>query len=104
MILNICNKEFDSREIRDIRITDDRIFIDATDDYYRLAYESENDIIAAKNWIAFKELTQTKLSEAVHTIMMTCEHYINEYEQCEECPLQRDYGCIIQTAPINWQR
>lgn len=103
MILNICKHKFDSKDIFSINIKDDIVFVDAKDDFYRLTSSDENDIKDAKNWIAFRELTEAKLSDAVQIIMMVCEHYANEYKQCEECPLKRDYGCIIQNAPVNWQ-
>lgn len=104
MILNICNRQFDSKTIRNIIIKDDVILIDDENDFIRIPYDSNDNIKDAKNWLEFKELTETKLTEAANIIIMICEHYINEYNRCEQCPLQRTYGCIIQNAPINWQR
>lgn len=103
MILEICQKKFDTKDIRDIMIKEGTIFVDAADDFHRLTYTTEDEIKEAQNWIDFKKLTESKLTDAVKIIIMVCEHYANQYRQCEECPLQREYGCIIQ-APVNWQR
>jgi len=103
MIISICNKEFDTENIYSIRIKDKEVMIDANNDFYRLPYSTEEEIREAKDWLRFKEISKEQIIDAASILMLVCDYYLNQYNQCEECPLQRNYGCLTQLAPMNWR-
>ena len=103
MIITICNKEFETQEIRSIKITSSKVFIDTEEDYYELRWITYEDIKAAEDYLRFKELTRKELLDAVNIIMITCDHFLNEKEQCSLCPLQKRNGCVFTCIPLEWR-
>ena len=103
MIITICNRQFNTNEIEDIRIHEGRIFVTTTEDYFEFRYIKEEDIKEAKDYLKFQEITRHELLDAVNTIMITCDYFINEKEQCEPCPLKKREGCIFGRIPIDWR-
>ena len=103
MKITICQQEFDTEEIRSLQITSSKVFIDTEDEYYELRWYKEEDIKAAEEYLRFKELTRKELLDAVNTIMITCDYFINEKEQCKPCPLQKRNDCVFTCIPIEWR-
>lgn len=103
MIIRICEREFDTQTINDITITSSEIMIDTEEEYYMLRYYSEEDIKEAKEFLKFKELTRKELLNAVNIIILTCDYFINNKEQCSACPLQKKNGCVFTNIPIEWR-
>ena len=103
MIITICDKLFDTEEIRDLTITNTSVLIDTEEDFYTLRYTHEEDIQDALNYQHFKELTRGELQQAVNTIIFVCEFFLNSKTQCYMCPLQKEEGCVFTTIPLEWR-
>ena len=99
----ICNQVFDTEVINNITITNSKVLIDTDEDFFELRYTYEEEIIAAKNYLKFKELTRKELLNAVNIIIMTCDYFINNKEQCVPCPLHKRNGCVFTCIPIEWR-
>lgn len=103
MILRIGNERISTERIKGITITSKAVLVDGVDDFWKINYRDESEIQDAINWKEFQELTRRELRKAVDTIILTCEHYINEKEMCSSCPLQNNRGCILTEIPIEWR-
>lgn len=103
MIITICNQEFDTNDIKDIFITDIKVMVHTTDDFYDIRYSNEEQIKEARNYLKFKELTRKELLQAVNVIITTCDYFISEKEQCAPCPLKKAQGCIFNYIPKDWR-
>ena len=103
MKITICNHQFDTENIIDLNITESSVLIDAKDDFYRLRYTQESEIIEARNYLKFKSLRKRDVMDAVMTIILICDYFINNKTQCELCPLKRNKGCIFESIPIDWR-
>ena len=102
MILNICGRKFKSEEIVDIKIKDKEIHIFTTNDFYKLPFNSTDEIKDATLFIKCNSITLRDVYEALITLNTICEFFINSQTQCKECPLHRNH-CILQEIPINWR-
>jgi len=103
MILRIAGKAFNTESIVDIIISDNQVLIQTHEDFHRIRYTNEEEIIEAKNWLKFHSLTKKDLLEAIHILMITCDFFINTKEQCELCPLSKKDGCVFTSIPIDWR-
>ena len=103
MILHINNQEFDTEDIRNLTITNTSVLIETEEDFYTVRYHKREDIQEALDYQHFKELTRGELQQAVNTIILTCEFFLNSKEQCSLCPLQRFEGCVFTTIPLDWR-
>ncbi len=104
MIITICNQQFDTETINNITITNSKVLVDTAEDFYDLRWNYEEEIIAAKNFLVFKEITKKELLNAVNLIVMTCDYFINNKDQCGSCPLQKKEGCVFTCIPIEWRK
>lgn len=103
MYLTIAGKQFKTDDIRGIVIKEDEIFLDTTDNFHRIRYSNEEEIVEAKTWLKFHNLNKTELIEAIHLLILTCEFFINTKEQCKLCPLSKKDGCVFTSIPIDWR-
>lgn len=103
MLITICNQTFDTNEIESLSIRDGRVLIDTAENFYNLRWYNKEDIKEAEAYLKFRTLTRKELMEAVNIIMVTCDYFINEKEQCKPCPLKKKDGCIFEHAPIDWR-
>lgn len=103
MIVTICNKKFNSEEIRSIHITSTEVFVETEEDYFALRYLSEEELVGARNWLKFQNITNKDLLDAVNLLIITCDYYINSKTQCYSCPLKRKEECIFNYMPIDWR-
>ena len=103
MILTICNQTFDTDIIKELTVTNTSVLIGTENDFYTIRYTNKDDIQDALNYQHFKELTRKELQQAVTTIILVCEYFINSKTQCNLCPLQRAEGCVFTTIPIDWR-
>lgn len=103
MILTICNKQFDTQDIKSIDIREHKVFIETYDDFFNFRWTEQEEIREAEDYLKFKKLTQEGLHEAVTTIIMVCEYFLNQKEQCAPCPLKKQQGCIFSYLPIDWR-
>ena len=103
MEITICNKKFNTESIKGLSITENAVLIDAVDDFYRLRYTNENEILDAKTYLKFEKLKKEELMDAVRIIIITCDYFINSKTQCESCPLKRSQGCVFNSNPIEWR-
>lgn len=102
MELRINNQIFQSEEIRALRIMPKEVLIDGKDDFYRIQYRTPEEIHDAILYLRLQDLTFNDLYDAVKTIVTVCDVYINSKTQCDDCPLHKSYGCMLQTIPNNW--
>ena len=103
MLITICQRTFDTNDIKSLTIRDHKIFIETTEDYLNLPWRREEEIREAQDYLKFQELTRKELIEAVNLIMLTCDYFINEKDQCQPCPLRKREGCIFGRMPIDWR-
>lgn len=103
MELIICNKNFKTEDIEDLRVTDKEVFITLADDFVRLKYKKEEDIQDALLYLKLQDITYQDIFEAMQILIGVCDVYINSKTQCITCPLNKKHGCILQTIPINWK-
>ena len=103
MIITVCGREFETSEIEYLKIHERTVFITTAEDCYEYRYTKEEDIQEAKNYLKFQKITRKELLDAVNIIMITCDFFINEKEQCIPCPLKKKEGCIFGRIPIDWR-
>lgn len=103
MYINICNKLFDVQDIQNVIIKDKEILLETNDDFHRLKYNTQEEIMELNNWIKFNNLTKEDLLQALHLIIITCEFFINTKEQCKICPLKKKDGCVFTSIPLDWK-
>lgn len=103
MIITVCNQQFDTKDIKMLDIKEGRVFIETEEDFFNIRYTSADEIEEAKNYLKFQTLTRKQLIDAVEIIMITCDYFINEKEQCTPCPLKKKKGCIFGQVPIEWR-
>lgn len=104
MYITVCDKQFPIETILNIKITDSKVFIETTDDFFDLRYTSEEQLQEAKGWLKIKDITLSELREAVTLIITVCTIFINTKEQCYQCPLKKRNGCVFSTIPLNWRK
>lgn len=102
MIITVCGKPIDAQNILSVIIKEHEVLIDTPEDFLRIKYSSEDEIIELKNWKRFSELTKAELIEALNLLYITCEFFINTKDQCNGCPLKRKDGCAFTSIPIDW--
>lgn len=105
MEVHICDRKFDSNDIKNISFnhSNTKIFIDTDDDFIILSFNDESDIIEAKQWIRLQQLSLKELNEAISIIINVCNYFINTETQCSLCPIKRTRGCLFENIPINWK-
>ena len=103
MLITICNQQFDTDEIKAISIKENRIFVETTEDFFNLVWKNPEEIKEAEDYLKFEKLTEKELIDAVNTIIMTCDYFINKKEQCAPCPLKKKKGCIFNYLPMDWR-
>ena len=103
MYITVCNKQFPVEDIQSIKITDSKVFIETTDDFFDMRYTSEEQLQEARGWLKAKSITLPELREAVTLIITVCTVFLNTKEQCFQCPLKKKNGCVFSTIPINWR-
>jgi hypothetical protein len=104
MIITICGIDFDTDTINYITINESKILIDTAEDFFDMHWSCEEDISAARTYLKIQELTKKELLQAVDTIVMICDYFINSKDQCAPCPLQKRNGCVFTCIPIEWRR
>lgn len=105
MKLRIAGRVFDTEEITDISIRDNQkeVFITTQEDFYRVKYRSEKDIQDVLYWKKLSNITAKDIHNAVYTLIITCDYFINSKQQCSACPLFKNNYCILTTIPNNWR-
>ncbi len=103
MWITICNRQFNTDTIHSITITGNFIQIDTDEDFYNLHWRREQEIAEAKQWLQLQSITEQEISNAISTLIMICNTYLNQKEQCNPCPLHKQSGCIFQQIPMNWR-
>ena len=105
MKLNIAGQIFDTDEVNEISIREARkeVFVSTNDNFYRIRYQTEKDISDVIYWKKLANITSKDIHNAVCTLMITCEFFINSKNQCEECPLHKHGTCMLTMIPINWR-
>lgn len=106
MLLRIREYVFDSNELLEVRLREDlkEVFVTTTDDFYRIRYRKEEDITDVRVWEKLHDLKLRDINEAVYTLKLVCDFYINTKEQCKECPLKKHMSCIFTDIPMNWKQ
>ena len=105
MLLRIAGRVFDTNEVNEISIRENQreVFITTNEDFYRIKYRSEKDIEDVIYWKKLANITAKDIHNALYTLIITCDYFINSKEQCKNCPLYKNKYCILTTIPINWR-
>lgn len=103
MLLRVGEYVIDTEEIKGITITDSAVLVDGYEDFWKINYKDKSEIQSVINWNTFNTLSRKELRQAIDIIILTCEHFINEKEQCRLCPLQNKRGCVLKEIPIEWR-
>ena len=105
MHIRVSNRIFDSEEIIEIRLNEDikEVFVTTTEDFFRVRYRTDADIADVRLWEKLHNLTFRDINNAVYTLFIVCDYFINTKEQCSECPLKKHIKCIFSDIPINWR-
>ena len=105
MRINISNHVFDTEDIRELSIREDRreVFVTTQEDFYRIRYRNERDIADVIYWKSLSNITTKDLHEAMYILVITCDYFINSKEQCNNCPLHKNTKCILSDIPMNWR-
>jgi len=105
MILRIGNKVFDTEEVSEISIRENRkeVFVSTKDDFYRFKYRTEEEIRDVIYWKKLQNITKSDVHNAIYTLIITCDYFINSKAQCTACPLYKHNYCILTTIPNNWR-
>jgi len=105
MKLNISGRVFDTDDIYEISIRENQkeVFITTNEDFYRIKYRSERDIEDVIYWKKLSDITTQDIHNAIYTLIILCEFFINSKTQCLECPLFKNNQCLLNTIPNNWR-
>ena len=103
MILTICNYQFDTDDIKSIDIRESKVFVETKEDFFNLRWTDPEEIQEAQEYLKFEKLTEKELQQAVMTIILVCDYFLNRKEQCAPCPLKKQQGCIFSYLPIDWR-
>lgn len=106
MILNIAGEFFNTDEFEDIFHREEIKTVFITTSTYgcqRIEYDSLEEIQDLVMWERLQTITNKDVFQAMYTLIMVCEYYVNSKTQCIECPLQNELGCMLNTIPINWR-
>ena len=105
MKLRIGNRIFETEEVNEITIREQQreVFVTTNEDFYRFKYRSEEEIKDVIYWKKLQNITTTDIHNAVYTLIITCDYFINSKLQCKECPLYKHEHCILTTIPNNWR-
>ncbi len=105
MKLKIGNRIFDTEEVNEITIRNDRreVFITTNDDFFRFKYRSEKEIEDVLYWKEMQNVTTKDLHRALYLLIMTCDYFVNSKFQCKKCPLHKYETCILTIIPNNWR-
>lgn len=105
MKLRIANRIFDTEEVIEISIREQQreVFVSTKNDFYRIKYRSEKDIEDVLYWKKLADITTKDLHNALYTIIITCDYFINSKNQCTDCPLFKHNQCILMSIPNNWR-
>lgn len=105
MKLNISGRVFDTDDIYEISIRENQkeVFITTNEDFYRIKYRSEKDIADVIYWKKLSDITTQDIHNAIYTLIILCEFFINSKTQCLECPLFKNNQCLLNTIPNNWR-
>lgn len=105
MKLNISGRVFDTDDIYEISIRENQkeVFITTNEDFYRIKYRSEKDIADVIYWKKLSDTTTQDIHNAIYTLIILCEFFINSKTQCLECPLFKNNQCLLNIIPNNWR-
>lgn len=103
MIITICDRKFDTEDIKSINIRENKVFVETKDDFFNFRYTDHEEIREAEDYLNFERLTEKELQKAVMTIILVCEFFLNQKEQCVPCPLKKKEGCLFNYLPIDWR-
>lgn len=103
MYITIANRLINSSDIRGITINDKRVLVDTSEEFIRIPYSSEDEIQEAIEWLQLQSISKKDIDRSVKVLMKVCSTYINTKVQCNSCPLNRQYGCMLTQIPINWR-
>lgn len=105
MILNIAGRYFDTEDIHELTIRENQneVFVTTNDDFYRIKYRSKKDIEDVIYWKKLSNITTQDVHNAIYTLIITCEFFINSKNQCVGCPLYKNEQCSLLTIPNNWR-
>jgi hypothetical protein len=105
MILHIAGRVFDSDEVKELTIREERreVFVTTEDDFYRIKYRSREDIEDVYFWKRMDKITVKDVHNAMYILTIVCEFFINSKEQCQQCPLKKNNQCMLMTIPNNWR-
>ena len=93
----------DTNSIKEVTIRDGEVLLDTQENFYRLRYLTEDEIVELRHFQRFKTLSRSELMEALNLLMITCDFFLNTKTQCQYCPLHKKDGCVFNTIPINWR-
>lgn len=105
MKLNIVGRVFDTDEIKELLIKENNkeVFVTTEEDFYRIRYRTESEIEDVIYWKKLENITTKDVTEAVYTLIITCEYFINSKHQCKDCPLKKNTNCLFFDIPYNWR-
>ena len=105
MKLRIGTRVFDTEEVYEISIRESQreVFVTTQDDFFRIKYRSEEEIKDVIYWKKLTNITTADLHNAIYTLIITCDYFINSKLQCNGCPLFQHNHCILTTIPNNWR-
>ena len=103
MIITICNYQFDTDDIKSIDIRENKVFVETKEDFFNFRWKNPEEIQEAQEYLNFEKLTEKELQQAVMTIILVCDYFLNKKEQCAPCPLKKQQGCIFSYLPIDWR-
>ena len=105
MKINVAGRIFDSEEIREMSIKEEqkKVFVTTTEDFFRISYRQKQDIEDVYFWLQMSDLTTKDVHHAMYILSMVCDYFINQKEQCNDCPLKTNNTCLLMTIPNNWR-
>ena len=105
MKINISGNVFETEEIKELSIREQQreVFVTTKDDFYRIKYRSDRDITDVLYWKSLSNITTKDIHNALYTLIITCDYFINSRDQCNNCPLHKNTKCILSDIPINWR-
>ena len=105
MKLNIAGKYFDSEDVTDLAIREERkeVLVSTHDDFFRIKYSSKDEIADVYFFKEIDKITTKDVNQAIYLLATVCEVFINSKEQCNNCPLKKNTNCIFLSIPNDWR-
>ena len=105
MKIRLGNRIFDTEEVNEISIRESQreVFVTTDDDFFRYKYRTQEDIRDIIYWKKLSAITTSDIHNAIYTLIITCEYFINSKNQCIDCPIYKHNHCLLTTIPINWR-